>query len=870
MELFELYLAPGEAANQFKVTVSQSSVGEGSVESLLPFFEGEHDWRTTLLKTMESTAFDPDNFQIPNEQAWMVHAGLLSNDRQTLHPTRLKTIGRSLYQALFPQDSVVKQRLQSALSFAESKDIRLHIRLKFDANSTPRSRLADYPWELIHDGQRFLAQHQVTFSRYIAHDTVPPNLPATKQITVLLVSSSASDVAQGLKPISTTEQQAIQQGLEKATQTGDIRLVQLERSTLRHLRAYLTEQTGDAYPQVLHFDGHGLFGKRCVNEQCRAIHKGIKVERCRICGTALPDAQGYLVFEQEDGKPDYVSAAALGALLQQTSFADGTRSSNRIALTVLSACQSGMSVVGDSLFNGMAQNLISHRVPAVVAMQYSVSVQSAAQFAEQFYRSLGQKNALAIAVSQGREAMGAEGNQWYRPVLYLRWRDNGGGQLFAITHPSDVFSPTTKASKPIEQAVGWLGRSWYRCVSIVSLGVTSIVFGLRLQGNLQPYELAAFDRLLNIRINDQPDDRLLIVEINKNDVKRWGGGQTKERATLSDDVITKLLQTLDRYEPKAIGLDVYRPFAAEPNSELERRLRTDQKIVSVCKASDQSDYEADAYAPPPELPLERQGFSDFIYLEDGGANGGVIRRYLFAMKPDATSPCKAGFAFSFQLAMKYLSVEPELTDEGYKLGDTLFTPMNYPAGGYWNFDDRGHQVLLDYRAPEGSVRKIATTKTLTEILEEKGINEDLKRRIIMVAVTDPEFRDYWHTPLSDNPVPGIIIHAQMVGQILRVVEDKQRMIWYLPSAAELLWVVGWTVGSSLLVWKSYRFLLFALSLATVSSILVASCTLAFVLLRLWLPLIPTLFVLIPTGSFVFLVKFYADKSFTESDTEGRV
>ncbi|WP_017317445.1 TIR domain-containing protein [Mastigocladopsis repens] len=28
-------------------------------------------------------------------------------------------------------------------------------------------------------------------------------------------------------------------------------------------------------------------------------------------------------------------------------------------------------------------------------------------------------------------AMGMEGNQWYRPVLYLRWEDNKGGQLLA-------------------------------------------------------------------------------------------------------------------------------------------------------------------------------------------------------------------------------------------------------------------------------------------------------------------------------------------------------------------------------------------------------------------------------------------------------
>ncbi|MEO1184481.1 MAG: NB-ARC domain-containing protein, partial [Cyanobacteria bacterium J06636_27] len=93
---------------------------------------------------------------------------------------------------------------------------------------------------------------------------------------------------------------------------------------------------------------------------------------------------------------------------------------------------SAMVLEGESVFNGTAQNLINHRIPAVVAMQYSVSVNAATEFAKQFYRSLGQKNSLAMAISQGREAMGVEGNQWYRPVLYLRWKDNQGGQLFDL------------------------------------------------------------------------------------------------------------------------------------------------------------------------------------------------------------------------------------------------------------------------------------------------------------------------------------------------------------------------------------------------------------------------------------------------------
>ncbi|MEP0853618.1 MULTISPECIES: tetratricopeptide repeat protein [Cyanophyceae] len=316
------------------------------------------------------------------------------------------------------------------------------MQLKLEADVVQRSRLSDYPWELLHDGQRFLLHHQLGFSRYIAHDTAPPSLPSVEQVNVLLVSSAASDSELGLKPLSKREQQAIRKGLEKASDAEHICLRELEYPTFNELRTYLTENRGKEAPHVLHFDGHGLFGKRC--QQCGAMYKGIKVERCKkeTCLAPLPEPQGYLVFENEEGEADYISAKELGTLLHQTRLSDGTHQTGGVALVVLSACQSGMAVAGESIFNGTAQNLIGHRVPAVVAMQYSVSVEAATKFAEQFYRSLGQKDSLSVAVNQGREAMGADSNQWYRPVLYLRWRDNQGGQLFA--------TPTVTGIRPEE------------------------------------------------------------------------------------------------------------------------------------------------------------------------------------------------------------------------------------------------------------------------------------------------------------------------------------------------------------------------------------------------------------------------------------
>jgi hypothetical protein len=451
MELLEVYLSAVDEV-YFKVIVESDVAGEDEADSKLPFFETSDRWRTTLIKALEVNEFKTSAFPEEAEREWMAQQGWLSSDRQSFHPSMLARIGQSIYDALFPQGKV-REVLQRAISHAEVKETQLHVQLKFSADVTKRSRLPDYPWELAHDEEKFLVHHQIRFSRYVAHGATVPKLPPIQQLKVLLVSSEASDEDNGLPPLSKREQKAILKGLEKAQEEKHIQIDILEPASINHLRAYLTEYQ----PHIFHFDGHGFFGKRCNKDFCRTIHKDLRTSQCKSCGADLPEPQGYLLFETEEDEADYVSAIELGELLQKTGFGD--QSNNRqggIAVAVLSACKSGMALGGDSVFNGLAQRLISHHLPAVVAMQYSVRVDSATQFAEQFYRSLGCKNALAIAVSQGQEAMGAEGNQWYRPILYLRWQDHEGGQLFSLNESNSNNSQLLPTSP--EPYLEWLIR----------------------------------------------------------------------------------------------------------------------------------------------------------------------------------------------------------------------------------------------------------------------------------------------------------------------------------------------------------------------------------------------------------------------------
>lgn len=449
MELLQIEFTPFEEDRlHFSVKVKNlTQGGEAYVpKARLPFVNFQQkppkNWRFTLLKALEGDRFNASEFT-SEEQRWLVEQKLLSEDGSSFQAAfaLLSQVGGALFQAIFPAGSKTQEIYTPALSKARADQTHLHIRLCFAEDVAKYARLADYPWELLHDGQRFLSQDVATFSRYIEYSHPQPALLQTETVNALLVSSGAYDAENRLRKLPKAERDAVIQGIRQAEAKPDtkIRLQVLENPTLDELRKYLTEKRGAASPHLLHFDGHGFFGHRC--EQCRRAYLS-GITHCQDCQIPLSEIQGYLLFEHDDRPADYVSTREFGELFRLSGLADQPGQSQGVTVAVLSACKSGMSLGSESVFNGIAQNLIGSGVPAVLAMQYSVRVDAAKAFAQQFYHSLCQKDSLARAVSLGRAAMGTEGNQWYRPVLYLRWQDNEGGQLFAPSAPETVnFQP---------------------------------------------------------------------------------------------------------------------------------------------------------------------------------------------------------------------------------------------------------------------------------------------------------------------------------------------------------------------------------------------------------------------------------------------
>ncbi|NEO48371.1 MAG: CHAT domain-containing protein [Moorea sp. SIO4A3] len=458
MKLLNLFLIIPYRAKPGEIKIyAQAKAGQAVYHSLLPFFEYGNDvpdrWRNTMMKAKGAVAFESDKFS-EEEVEWMAEQGWLTREGNHFHPQRLKKIGQDIYNTLFPPGDG-RDLLHRMLGSLEPRE-QLHIQIQFSENIDQRGRLTDYPWELACKNHKFLAKGRVTFSRLIAFFGNIPKLPPVEKIKVLLVSSPVGDRAMDLPPLDSQEQRAILKGIKQAEAKGKIELFyHLNSPTLKEFGDYLTQISGDKTPHIIHFDGHGVFGQRCNHEQCRTIHQ-LRATKCRKCGYPLdPFPQGYLLFKAnpEDGnkEADYISATEISELIQKSNIDLEQKPDQGIRLVVISACKTGMALGSDSVFKGVAQKLIEQHIPAVVAMPYHGTVKGATAFAERFYRALGNKKTITTALTLAQGVMSREGNQLYHPLLYLRWYDQEGGQLFGNEQP-ELVMPSTLSETLIPQS----------------------------------------------------------------------------------------------------------------------------------------------------------------------------------------------------------------------------------------------------------------------------------------------------------------------------------------------------------------------------------------------------------------------------------
>jgi hypothetical protein len=153
--------------------------------------------------------------------------------------------------------------------------------------------------------------------------------------------------------------------------------------------------------------------------------------------------QGWLYFEDESRKSNPVDGTFFSALLREFPH---------VRLVVLNACRtaqvSGSPAIGPYGTMGMALSLAG--VPAVVAMQYSISDPGAIVFSTTFYRALASGEPVDLAVGLARRELYSArypAIEWAVPVLFLRSPD---GRVFDVPRREMSPAPSVRddAGKP--------------------------------------------------------------------------------------------------------------------------------------------------------------------------------------------------------------------------------------------------------------------------------------------------------------------------------------------------------------------------------------------------------------------------------------
>lgn len=157
-------------------------------------------------------------------------------------------------------------------------------------------------------------------------------------------------------------------------------------------------------------------------------------------------------------------------------------------------------------------------------------------------------------------------------------------------------------------------RQHWQAGLLPGLSITGFVILARLLGLFQPIEWKAFDTALRWRPAEEIDSRITVVTLTEKDIQETLG------YPISDQDLATLVGKLQTYNPRVIGIDIFRDQPVREGFEtLESELASADNVIGI------DAMEAPTVPPPPMLPESQIGFADAIVDNDGR-----LRRSLLA------------------------------------------------------------------------------------------------------------------------------------------------------------------------------------------------------------------------------------------------
>ncbi|HEY9617830.1 MAG TPA: CHASE2 domain-containing protein [Microcoleaceae cyanobacterium] len=410
-------------------------------------------------------------------------------------------------------------------------------------------------------------------------------------------------------------------------------------------------------------------------------------------------------------------------------------------------------------------------------------------------------------------------------------------------YPDPVVEESLKPPEPVTPP------RWHRAtvatlvIGIASATMTGFVVGLRGLSWLQPLELTVYDRMVQLAPDPGIDPRLLVVGITETDI------QMLRQFPIADRTVAQLLKTLNRYQPRAIGVDLLRDIPQPPGTS---ELLTELQSPHVIAITNLGTADSPPTPPPPGIPARQVGFNDLVLDPDG-----VVRRNLIFADHNATTY----HSFATRLALRYLAKQdirfagdPD-DPERIKLAKAALQPLAPNSGGYQTIDDRGYQVLLNYRS-----RNIARQVSLGDILAGKVNPDWIRDKAILIGTTAVSGKDLFFTPYSAAEretarMPGVLIHAQILSQFLSVALDGQSLFWFWSDGIEVLWIAAWAVAGGAVAWWFRHPVLLAIG-ESVLLVCLSGVGYSLFLQRGWVPIAAPAIAVLTTGGIVVAYRAY--------------
>jgi CHASE2 domain-containing sensor protein/CheY-like chemotaxis protein len=336
--------------------------------------------------------------------------------------------------------------------------------------------------------------------------------------------------------------------------------------------------------------------------------------------------------------------------------------------------------------------------------------------------------------------------------------------------------------------IGKISPRWrYLLMTIppVTLGIALCCWS----GFFQLLEWNTLERWFFLRPEQAREKRILIVTIDEKDITHFG------KWPIPDGVIADVLNKLKAQKPTVIGMDIYRDLSSEGNEKLVKVMNSTPNLIGVKKLAGEK-----VAAPPTLAKLNQVALADVIIDSDGKVRRGLL---------SADDKGETFLGLAAQLSLSYLeplgiSLE-EVKDKNnnLRLGKAIFTPLEGNEFSYHGADIGGYQILIDFHGFLKDFDRV----TLQDVLNNKVPQDLVKNRIVLIGTTAKSLNDFFnvgysrHQENTGEPMAGVVVHANLVSQILDAAMDGKPLLKAWSLTDEWLFIFAWSSISSLLTWQ---------------------------------------------------------------------